>query len=364
MKPLAGAYLLLLVLITGTLAMLWLTQPGAGPAGGVIVALPTPSDGEAPADSQKEADPSGQPAAPPADYRETVATADRAESEVALPDSAEAQSDRRPGTELASVRSDLLEAGQEGPLPRVGPDGSKPWQIYARPASAPEGRPNIAVVVLGLGLSSEITGRAIDELPPEVTLAFSPYGRDLAEAVQRSRAAGHEVLLMVPLEPVETTSDPGPHALRTGMSEAENQTHYKWILSRFTGYVGVVTQMGSRFTADAGAMRPLLKETGQRGLMFVDGKTTDKTVAPGLAKTLKVPVAFADIRVGDDLVRASIDAHLLEAEVVARLKGAAVVLAPAHPLVLDRVRRWLPEARKNGMALVPITAVANRQKIR
>ncbi len=421
MKPLAAAYIALFVLVTGVVSYVLILGPGDSrrhtivadvtdrPTPRVRTALEQPAAppeaaapaGEGSADTAAPAGESTQderatwerakdeaaaeqsvhdeppavgteiastsesPGEPPKEPAETIIAPERAESQIPVPaEDGDLKADVRRESSLLPVQAALLEAGQDGPLPRIAEDGRKPWQVYARAAKVETGRPRIAVIIGDLGLSAEATMRAIEDLPPEVTLAFSPYGRKLAEYAQSARAAGHEILVIVPMEPAESAQDPGPHALRTDLSAAENQIQYKWILSRLTGYVGIMTDMGSRFTTKTKAIRPVLEETRSRGLLFVDSYTTRKSVAPKVAKSLEVPLAFADIRLDGELVRATIDAHLLEAEVVARLKGAAVVRAPAHPVVVDRIARWIPVARKNGMALVPITGVANLQKVR
>ncbi|RYF88332.1 MAG: hypothetical protein EON95_20500 [Caulobacteraceae bacterium] len=85
-------------------------------------------------------------------------------------------------------------------LPVIGGDGRKPWQAYARPFTA-NGKPKVALVIGGLGLNPAYTRRAIELLPPEVTLSFAPYAEGLQGWIDLARANGHEVLLETPMEP-------------------------------------------------------------------------------------------------------------------------------------------------------------------
>src|SRR5215469_16204715 len=140
----------------------------------------------------------------------------------------------------------LIEATQQGPLPRIADDGRMPMNAYA-PPSAPESRPRIALVVSGLGISARETAAALDHLPPQVTLAFAPYADDVQRWVSEARRRGHEVLLEVPMEPFDfPESDPGPHTLRAGQEEDSNIQRLDWALSRFTGYAGVTNLLGQR----------------------------------------------------------------------------------------------------------------------
>src|ERR1700761_8082059 len=101
-----------------------------------------------------------------------------------------------------------------GPLlPIIAADGRASWKAYARPF-ADDGRPKIALVIGGLGLNPDQTKAAIEQLPPEVTLSFSPYAENLQAQIDHARAAGHEVMVEIPMEPLDyPDNDPGPYTL-------------------------------------------------------------------------------------------------------------------------------------------------------
>jgi len=90
----------------------------------------------------------------------------------------------------------LVEKSRLGPLPRVGADGSRPMDVYARPFDAAQrfkaGAPRIALVVGGLGLNPRSTEAAIAELPETVTLAFAPYGANVASDAAKARARARD----------------------------------------------------------------------------------------------------------------------------------------------------------------------------
>ena len=140
----------------------------------------------------------------------------------------------------------LVEQSSLGPLPKVGADGRKPWQVYARPMDLKDDRPRISIVIIGLGLSRDATDAAINRLPGPVTLAFDPYATGLDDWVPLARQAGHEILLGVPMEPHDFPArDPGPQALMTSVDPQENLGRLTFLLSRLSGYIGIITVMGS-----------------------------------------------------------------------------------------------------------------------
>lgn len=253
----------------------------------------------------------------------------------------------------------LVERVTDGFLPVTGPGGRQPWEVYARPFAAETGRPRIAIVLTGMGLNSAVTAEAVDRLPPEVTLAISPYAAQPQEWARRARNAGHETLVMVPMEPRDyPANDPGPHTLLTSLDEAKNRERLHYVMSRFTGYVGLVNHMGSRFTASAEHLGPILKELSQRGVLFLDARATGRTAAPRLARAASTPFAINSRYIDNEPAPAEIDRYLTELENIAERTGAAVGIGRPYPVTIERVARWAAALEADGFALAPITAVA------
>src|SRR5262249_23658450 len=151
------------------------------------------------------------------------------------------------------------------------------------------------------------TTSAIDTLPPSTTLAFAPYGKALAGAVGTARAAGHEILLEVPLEPFDyPESDPGPDTLLTGTAPRENLNKLFTIMRAFGGYVGVINHMGARFPASTTDFAPIMEELGARGLGYVDDGTSNRSVARQLAAANTVEFGRADLALDSTPARAAI----------------------------------------------------------
>ena len=66
-------------------------------------------------------------------------------------------------------------------------------------------------------------------------------------------------------------------------------------LDRFDGYVGFNNHMGSRFTADATGMDAVMSVAAERGLLFLDSRTTNDTAAHELAARYEVPLLSRDV---------------------------------------------------------------------
>lgn len=259
---------------------------------------------------------------------------------------------------------ELIEQSNQGPLPRVSSDGRRPFDEYAAPPPPNDSRPKIAIVITDLGMRARITRRAISDLPPRVTFAFSPYAPNLVEWGEQSRRTGHEVLLMVPMEPVNyPQNDPGPFSLLTSRSTRENINILKSSLGRMTGYVGIVNHMGSRFTAAAESLRPVLEELNRRGLMLLDSRSTQYSRAASMARDLGMPASFSNTYIDDDVNPGEIAKQLAELESRARVYDYAVGIGRPYPVTIDAVKVWAASLEDRGFVLVPITATANNQPL-
>ncbi len=254
----------------------------------------------------------------------------------------------------------LVERTRHGSLPKIGPDGATPAQVYARPLGpAPATRPagRIAILVGGLGIGQSSTSEAIARLPGPVSLAFAPYGAELEKTVQRARSEGHEVFLQVPMEPFDyPDNDPGPHTLLTGPKGSDNLDRLQWVLGRFTGYVGIVNFLGGRLTADDMALTPLLREVAGRGLMVVDDGSSPRSLLASAATRAQIPALKADFAL-DAVPRAeAIDRELQRLETLASSQGVAVATASALPVTIERISRWARTLEGKNLAIVPVSA--------
>ena len=249
----------------------------------------------------------------------------------------------------------LIEKTAAGPLPIIAADGRKAMAAYARPFAA-GGRPRIAVVIGGLGLSAGATRLALTHLPPAVTVSFAPYASGLQPWVDAARGQGREVLIEVPMEPLDyPANDPGPNTLLGRSGKNENTKRLYWALSRATGYVGITNLLGGRFLGDANAVEPVLAETAKRGLLFFDNGSHSATSAA--AERTATPIVAGSLIIDAMQSRESIEAKLAELELRARETGTAVGSGILYPITIQKIAEWAKTLERRGFVLAPITAV-------
>jgi uncharacterized protein len=339
------------------------------PGFGIAPVRPQSGQGGAPASQQQQAANQPHPGEPAPGQPATVQTV-----AIPAPPGPPPALPPPPEDETASITllqvpvPELVEESQYGPLPKVATDGRRPIDVYARPSkyaekAAPGEKPRIAVLINGMGLSDGVTAEAIKGLPAPISVAYGAYGRNLQDWVERARGAGHEVLLQVPLEPLDyPTNDPGPHTLLTSLPPEENMKRLQWLMSRFTGYVGVTNQMGAKFETTQASLTPMLEEIKARGLLFVDDGTVKDSAGSQVAGAIGLDYSAADVQIDaipspDDITKA-----LARLEAVAKEKGSAIGVASAKPGIIKQISQWAGQLQGKGIVLIPVSAAIRSQR--
>lgn len=268
---------------------------------------------------------------------------------------------RKSSSRLTSLIPDpdptLLRKTRYGLAPRIGPNGRKPYEAYARPFDPAKDRPIVAIVVGGLGLNDALTERAIEDLPPEVTLAFAPYAKDLDAWAARARHAGHEVAIELPMEGY--SSDPaalGTAALLSSRTTEQNLQRLDWILSRFPGYFAATNYQGGKFSAKPDAIKPVLEALRDHGVAYIDDTGAAQRAAGETGGELGV-VNRIVASAGDNQSRTMLREDLEALERIARSDGDALGKTYAYAANLEEIESWAKDIESRGLTLAPASAV-------
>lgn len=235
------------------------------------------------------------------------------------------------------------------------------WLENSVAAKDPGNRPMISIVLDDVGVAPQHAEMAI-ALPAPIVISVMTYARNAAALARQAHANGHEIMVHMPMQPMNASINPGPNALDVGMGAEELQRRIDWGLARLDGYVGLNNHMGSRFTQDASGMRVVLAEAKRRGLLFLDSKTIAGSVGDSLAAEMGVTHIARDVFLDDDMSEAAVAGQLMRAEAVARKQGYAVAIGHPHPATIAVLKRWLPEAKARGFAIVPLTTIIKRRE--
>lgn len=243
------------------------------------------------------------------------------------------------------------------PPPTLPAPAQPGWRRNAVAFTPEPGKPMIAIVIDDMGVDARRSARIID-LPPPLTTSFLSYAHNLGAQARAARAAGHELMLHMPMEPYGAGNDPGPDALFTSMDDAAIRARLQQSLASFSGYVGINNHMGSRFTADERGMHAVMDVLKGDGLLFLDSLTSARSVGVKVATAAHVPNLVRNVFIDDSPDPAAIREQLRRIEEIARKSGSAIAIGHPRDTTLEALADWLPKTRAKGFQFVPISTLA------
>jgi len=121
--------------------------------------------------------------------------------------------------------------------------------------------------------------------------------------------------------------------------------------------------MGSRFTEDARALTPVMKSLQEKGLFFVDSRTTGRSLAAETARRYNVPTMDRDVFLDNVAEVDAIVTQIQKLEAKARKHGMAIGICHPYPETLEALRRELPGLAERGISLVPVSVLLKKQAL-
>lgn len=260
---------------------------------------------------------------------------------------------------LAPLDPSMKRESPFGPLPGPNTSGRTPLQAYRAPAPSLSGQNAVAVIVGGLGVNSALTRKAIDDLPPSVTLSFAAHAPNLQSWINRARSAGHEVLLEIPMEGTNfNPSEPGAvRAMRSVVSASDNRRNLQSTLARAEGYVGIINYNGQNILTRSDLTSPILQELGKSGIAFFFDGAFDAPSLPALSQSLGLPFASGKGLIDPVPDPAQITSSLNRLTMSARAERRVFGVGFAYPETIDAITQWATTLPEEDVTLVPASAI-------
>lgn len=251
-----------------------------------------------------------------------------------------------------------------GPVPTRGPSGAKALTSYAKPFTPPADAKTVSVIVGGLGINRAQTQRAIDELPPEVTLSFASQSANLQRWINAARAKGHEVVLELPMEPYnfDTSTPTAKYTLRAQTRPVDNIRNLDYLLSRGQGYFAVTNYLGEKFFDTEAAVGPVVKHLNTAGLGFIYDGIGDSPALTRAAALSRLPVTQNQSVIDVTPNAQSVERALRALEQNASSKSPALGIGFSYAGTIDGVIAWAEDASKRGITLAPASYVLSQSK--
>jgi polysaccharide deacetylase 2 family uncharacterized protein YibQ len=179
---------------------------------------------------------------------------------------------------------------------------------------------------------------AMLQVPLALTWAVLPHTPHGPEYIEAARKRGFEIMLHLPLEPINNKINPGPGLIRTDWPEERITAEFDSDLGQVPGAVGLNNHMGSLGTSNERLMDVLLKAVKRKGLFFIDSNTGDSLHRPVVEKFARIHgVPYAKNQVFID------NANDIESKKAALRKLIKLALEQGEAIGIGHVREGTAE---------------------
>ncbi|MDX1707570.1 MAG: divergent polysaccharide deacetylase family protein [Desulfobacterales bacterium] len=216
--------------------------------------------------------------------------------------------------------------------------------------------PSVALIIDDLGYDKKMA-KKFAQLNVSLTFSILPHSPFQKNIVQMAKSKGLEIMLHLPMEPVEYPEvDPGPGTLLTTMSADELIAQLDKNLDALPNVKGVNNHMGSRLTAESTQLYQIFSVLKKRELYFIDSRTSADSLCEPSARLFQIPFAQRDVFLDHDPTPEFIRNQIKELVRIARRNGQAVGILHPHAATLATLREILPELQKQ-VQLVPASKI-------
>lgn len=269
------------------------------------------------------------------------------------PDLQEAESD--------TVEQDNLAEAEQGTVAQVEAADSIETENAVEPRVIADkintDKPLIAVVIDDMGVNRKRTLDIISLQAP-LTSSFLTYGQTLDKFAASAEAAGHEIMIHAPMEP-KVKANLAPDTLMADMTEEQIERRFEEMLAKFNDIKvrGINNHMGSKFTEDKERLGYVMNILKQRGMFFLDSKTTASSKGKELAVADGVDYAARDVFLDNENDYAYIMKQLEKTEKIAWKKGFAVAICHPKSQTYLALKDWLNTLPDKGVNLVHVSEI-------
>lgn len=267
-----------------------------------------------------------------------------------------------PGAKKAGKKASETpeERKTKGPEGTAGPGEAARAVKEGKGAGSAGFEPKIAIIVDDIGMSKGPIDKLVG-LPAPVTLAVLPnlpYSRYAAES---ARNRGLDVMLHLPMEPMEssgyTGADAGEDALLVGQTKEAVRAVLDKNLSSVPYIKGVNNHMGSKFMENQELMDMVLEEIDGRGLFFIDSMTSSGSVGYKTALAIGMKTGKRDVFLDDPSKDAAYVKSQMEKLVgIAEKNGYAVGICHPYPATVQALTEMMPQL-ENRVNIVPVSGI-------
>ena len=215
----------------------------------------------------------------------------------------------------------------------------------------PAGSAVVAIVIDDCGESPE---QVVPFLGIPVPLSFGvlPWHSESMNTSLLISARGFETLAHMPMEPHDPRWLENDWFLTTGMDREQIRIRIDRALDGVPCATGMNNHMGSRFTADAPGMDHVMSRLKERGIYFLDSRTSDQSAAIAACSRQDARCLSRDVFIDNEDDVEAITAQIKRLVEAARKNGCAIGIGHCRSKTAAAIMHYV-RARDPGVVFVP-----------
>jgi len=204
----------------------------------------------------------------------------------------------------------------------------------------PAGHGRLALVLDDVGYDIDALQRLL-RLAVPLAVSVLPDAPQATKAATLAKQAHHIVMLHLPMQPEDPSLQMDDYFLHTGMSKAEMQGVFLHDLAQVPYAEGVNNHMGSKLTKMRQPMQQVMQMIRDKGLFFVDSRTSAESVAAQVAEEMGIPWTSRQIFIDHEMKIASMKKAWNRARSCVRKGYECVVIAHPRPMTVAFLENYL-----------------------
>ena len=210
----------------------------------------------------------------------------------------------------------------------------------------------IAIVIDDFGYRNDDVSDGFLKINANLTYAIIPGHNYSTSFGEKAANAGYEVIVHMPMENTGKTYGEEKFVLMTDMDSETIKRRINNAFFQIPTAIGMNNHQGSKASADQHVMSNVAKVIKEKGLFFLDSRTTVETVIVTTMEVFGVPTAKRNIFLDNEDSELEIRTQLEKLVKKAERDGSSIGIGHAKRKTLSVLEAEIPKLQKRGFKFV------------
>ena len=210
----------------------------------------------------------------------------------------------------------------------------------------------ISIVIDDFGYRNDDVSDGFLKINANLTYAIIPGHNYSTSFGEKAVNAGYEVIVHMPMENTGKTYGEEKFVLMTDMDSETIKRRINNAFSQIPTAIGMNNHQGSKASADQHVMSNVAKVIKEKGLFFLDSRTTVETVIVTTMEVFGVPTAKRNIFLDNEDNELEIKKQLQKLVKKASKDGSSIGIGHAKRNTLRVLKEEIPKLQKRGFKFV------------